>query len=958
MVVAQASEIVVEEEAMPIDVVGVVVQHHDVRIEGESILLESAQLLPGVIPGNAQVHRAPGDIRAAFALVRHAGQMPDQRFVCVAPHPEAERIAQGHDPFLVFRFLGGESRAARPVVGDLEGPSIDLAMRARSHRVAPYVVGDLLEHTPLHQLDPAPIGPLDAALEGLAAIPAGPQADLDRDDQRTERENGGEEAPAEALGARAAFDGHRCLRQGQSQGLLTRRIVGIGGVHGGRIGRATRAGKVGGASCPSATAAQEVREESRPLRAQDRVGMKLHAFEGPRRVAESHDVTVGRACADFQAGGQRGLADRERVVACEGDRRGQAAKDTVPVVSDLDAASMNELGRRNELGSEGMADGLVAQTDAEHRDVSSAPSNHLDVRLEFVSPTRTGTEQDTLRRDPSDRVSRDLVAASDLHVGIELRQRLDDVESERVSVVDHEDHAEGRGLAIEIVGAPRRERNRGAPDFGLSLGAPRGPFDKLDSKACCPTGGAGFPFPPGKPVSIVLAMDIVIVGAGEVGYHLADILSREQHRVSVIDVEPEQAQRMMESLDVQALVGDGTRVETLTQAGASKADLVVAVTRSDEANMLASLLSRNLGAKRVIMRLKDITRLKGYRYFYKQTLGFDVVLSTDELAAEEIIGTVRQHRALEVESFADGRVQLRRLRIREEGELTADSLAALRLPKGLLVVAVARKEQFFLPTGEDKLAVDDQVYLIGRGPDLDQFELLAGAPKLGRRSVVIMGGGGVGLQVARKLVDVPGISVRVLERSAARAREIASEFSGNVMVLVGDSTDLDLLMEERIGEANVFIATTSDDEDNMVACQLARSLGVERTVAMVNKAAYRQIYDLLGVDRAISPRILCANNILRFVRSRSVSSIAVIADGRAEVLELEAHHRDGKKIKNLGLPRGTVLGAIVRGDEVIIPSGDTTIKNGDHTILFTLPENVSAIEEIFENPDAYEAGRA
>ncbi|MEW6072603.1 MAG: Trk system potassium transporter TrkA [Planctomycetota bacterium] len=453
-------------------------------------------------------------------------------------------------------------------------------------------------------------------------------------------------------------------------------------------------------------------------------------------------------------------------------------------------------------------------------------------------------------------------------------------------------------------------------------------------------------------------MEIVIVGAGEVGTHLADILSREEHRVSVLDGDPEKARRLTEGLDVQVLVGDGTRADLLTQAGASKADLLVAVTQDDQANMLACLVAKGLGAKRCILRLKDISRIEGYRHFYKQILGFDIVLSTDELAAEEIVGTVRQHRALEVESFADGRVQLRRLRIREEGELTSDSLAGLKLPPGLLIVAVARKEQFFVPSGTDQLAADDQVYLIGRGPDLDQFELLAGAPKVGRRSVVIMGGGGMGVQIARKLDAMEGVSVRLIERSPARAKEIAGVFSSAVMVLVGDSTDLDLLMEERIGAANVFIATTQDDERNMVACQLARSLGVERTVAMVNKASYRQIYDLLGVDRAISPRVLCANNILRFVRSRSVSAIAVIADGRAEVLEIEVRHRDGKserRVKNLGLPRGTVLGALVRPDEVVIPSGDTIVKNGDHAILFTLPENLGDIEEVFRDPGTYKA---
>ena len=219
-----------------------------------------------------------------------------------------------------------------------------------------------------------------------------------------------------------------------------------------------------------------------------------------------------------------------------------------------------------------------------------------------------------------------------------------------------------------------------------------------------------------------------------------------------------------------------------------------------------------------------------------------------------------------------------------------------------------------------------------------------------RRSVIIMGGGGVGREIARKLDAVPGISIRVLEKDPAMAREMASEFGGDVMVLVGDGSDLDLLLEERVGDANVFIATTRDDENNMVACQLARSLGVERTVAVINKASYRKIYDLLGVDQAISPRVMCANRILRFVRSSSVNSIAVVADGRGEVLELEVHLTGGKsarKVKNLGLPRGTVIGAIVRGQEVLIPAGDTVVHEGDQVILFTLPENLGAVEELF-----------
>jgi trk system potassium uptake protein TrkA len=199
----------------------------------------------------------------------------------------------------------------------------------------------------------------------------------------------------------------------------------------------------------------------------------------------------------------------------------------------------------------------------------------------------------------------------------------------------------------------------------------------------------------------------------------------------------------------------------------------------------------------------------------------------------------------------------------------------------------------------------------------------------------------------RKLRGTPGVSVRVIERDPARAKALAVEGGDQVMVLVGDATDLDLLLEERIGEANVFIATTDDDEDNMVACQLARSLSVERTVAMVNKASYRQIYDLLGIDQAISPRILVANSILRFVRSSSPMAIAVIGDGRAEVLELTARMREATKVKHLGLPRGAVIGARVRNDEVTITGGEETIEDGDTLIVFTLPENLDAVERIF-----------
>lgn len=440
-------------------------------------------------------------------------------------------------------------------------------------------------------------------------------------------------------------------------------------------------------------------------------------------------------------------------------------------------------------------------------------------------------------------------------------------------------------------------------------------------------------------------MDIVIVGAGEVGFHLAEILSRDEHRVSVIDADGARIRQLRETLDVQAIEGDGTRVAVLSDAGTAQADLFIAVTDRDRVNLLACPLARKLGAKRVVTRLKDTQRLEGYDYFYKQALHYDVALSTDELAAQEIVRLVREQHALEVETFAGGRVQMRRTRIGHAGELTSDTLANLELPSGMLVAAIVRSgapgqpSKFQVARGDDRLKVGDQVYVLGFGPDLDQFEFLNGVRKLGRRSVVIMGGGRIGSQLALRLAELPGISIRIFERDADRARAIVGRFPDNVMVLVGDATDATLLQEERFEKVNVFIGATSDDEDNMVACNLAKSHGVERTAALIDKPSYREVFDVMGVDFAISPRILCANRILRYVRSSAVSAVAVVADGKGEVLELDARMPGGKteiKVKQLKLPKTVLLGAVVRGDQVEIARGDTVIRNGDRLIVLSI----------------------
>ncbi|MGD2016577.1 MAG: Trk system potassium transporter TrkA [Planctomycetota bacterium] len=440
-------------------------------------------------------------------------------------------------------------------------------------------------------------------------------------------------------------------------------------------------------------------------------------------------------------------------------------------------------------------------------------------------------------------------------------------------------------------------------------------------------------------------MNIVIIGAGEVGQHLAGVLSREEHSVTVVDPDPSKSRKLTESLDVQALVGDGTRADTLTDAGASSADLVVAVSDDDRVNMLTSVVAKKLGASRVIIRLKDTRVLDDYRYFYKDALGFDVVLSTEQLVAEELLNLVRARHALEVTYFANDRLQLRRLRLKEDSALLGKPLEELRIPTGVLVAAISRGGELVVPSGADALQGKDQVHVLGSSEGLDEFERLAGEKVEWRSSVVIMGAGGIGREIALRLSGSPGISVLVLEQDPARARALDLECSGDLTVMVGDATDLTLFREERLADASVFVATTHDDEDNIVACQLAKSFGVKRTVALVEKASYAEIFDLLeGVDQAISPRMMCAKAITRLVRAGSPRAIASIGNGQAEVLEVEVGLKEPTKLRKLGLPRGVVLGAIVRGETVTIPGGDTVVRKGDTAVMFATRESLEEAE--------------
>jgi trk system potassium uptake protein TrkA len=433
-------------------------------------------------------------------------------------------------------------------------------------------------------------------------------------------------------------------------------------------------------------------------------------------------------------------------------------------------------------------------------------------------------------------------------------------------------------------------------------------------------------------------MNILIVGLGEVGSYLSKVLSTEGHVITVIDPDLQRMRRVADLLDVQAVHGDGARPDVLDRAEAHQADLLLAVSNDDKVNMLTCLFGKRMGAKKTVMRLRDTSAVRRSRTFFRKNLQYDLLLSLDDLAAEELAKTVMQNQALGVDNFAAGKVQLRRFVLAPDGPFTGQFVKDLKLPSGMLITAIDRDHEVLVPGGDDDLRAGDEIFVLGEPKALVAFEKRIGHKQQKARNVVLFGGSGIALQVALAL-QRDHVDVRVIVEDRGEAERL-SEALKSVVVLHADATDLNFLQEEHVGECDAFLGISEEDERNLMSCQLAKSLGVVRTVALVQKPDYVSLYQRLGIDIAVSPRLLCANRILAFVRSRSISTIATIEEGKAEVLEIELQAGSelaGKTMKEAGFPRGCVVAAITREDgTVLIPRGDDDLRAHDQMVLFVL----------------------
>lgn len=443
-------------------------------------------------------------------------------------------------------------------------------------------------------------------------------------------------------------------------------------------------------------------------------------------------------------------------------------------------------------------------------------------------------------------------------------------------------------------------------------------------------------------------MHIVIVGAGKVGFSLAQRLSEEEHEITVIENDEERRLIVQNNLDVMTISGNGASPQVLADFGLLKADLMVAVTDRDEVNMIACMAAKQAGVSRTIARVRNQEYAGKNQLEFNKALGIDLTINPEMVTAVEISRILLTPAALDVEDFGDGKVRLLEVRIRAESPYVNIQLKKLTLPDRILVVGILRQNRMIIPHGTDYLLPQDSVFFVGAQSAIEKFSEQFSETKTKIERVMIIGAGRIGRHLA-KILDHVGISVKVIEKSRERCNELAKIIDKG-LVLCGDGTDIDLLIEEGVGETDAVVCLTSDDKLNLLLALLAKDLGTQKTIVRVGRAEYMSLMGKVGVDVILSPRLLTAGVILRQVRQGEIVSVSLLEGAKAEAIEIVVSAKAsiiGRKLKDARIPDNILIGALVRGNELIIPDGNTILQAGDRVVVFTLPNLVKKVSKLF-----------
>ncbi len=446
-------------------------------------------------------------------------------------------------------------------------------------------------------------------------------------------------------------------------------------------------------------------------------------------------------------------------------------------------------------------------------------------------------------------------------------------------------------------------------------------------------------------------MKAIIIGAGQAGTHIAQALSSEGHGVTLIDSDPQRIQQAEGELDVQTMCAHGASPQVLESVGVRSSDLVAAVTQSDEVNLIVALTAKQLGAKKTAARVFSPTYFEGARIAYRNLLGIDLIITPHVLTAFEIAKLIENPAVMAIESFAHGAVEMRQITVREDAPVAGKTVVQAFPPSFPAVLAsITRDGNIIVPGGEDTILPDDVVTVITSSNRMKRVKYAFKDVEKKPNNIMIAGGGSKAFYLA-KLLEKRPFDIRLVERDRERCKQLSRELQ-TTTILHGDVCRTAFLKDERVGDLDVFISLCGDDQTNLIACIIAKELGAKEAITAINRADFMLVVEKTVVDHAVSPRILTANRILELAGRGHIASVATLENGKAEVLELVAA-TDSEAVKrplgtDLRLPKGSIIGAIVRGNEVIVPRGGTVINPGDSVIAFALQGVVQELSELFE----------
>lgn len=445
-------------------------------------------------------------------------------------------------------------------------------------------------------------------------------------------------------------------------------------------------------------------------------------------------------------------------------------------------------------------------------------------------------------------------------------------------------------------------------------------------------------------------MRIVIAGAGKLGYSIAQLLAEDQFDVVVVELDSKRKEVVQNSLDVLAIEGSACSPTIFNDPDVRDADVLIACTDSDEVNMITCMMAKSSGIKHTVARIRNVEYAIHSPEMLHNEMQIDLILNPERITAAEIDHILMTPSALNVDNFGEGKVRMFEAKLKANSPYINVPLKHLVIPNDILVAMLFRKHKMIIPRGDDYLQPGDNVYFVGKYDVIKRFEENFSDTYEKLEKAMIIGAGRTGRFLA-PLLEKQGLLVKVIEKNKERCQMLASQLERG-LVLCGDGTDIDLLTEEGVAEADVVVCITEDDKLNLLLALLAKHLGAKKTIVRVARNEYIELMEKVGVDIVLSSRLLSAGEVLQFVRKGGIVSVSLLEGAQAEAIELiigENSEVTGRSLREIDLPRECLVCAVVRDGEAHIPNGDTVLLANDRIILFIKSEAVKHTVPLFED---------